>query len=367
MAWPVWIIDTLMFAGMVCAVLILAAYVLWLPSAGLAMGPGGIWAGLGSGLPYLVACWIVAVVNLGAWTWRHLLHRPPAVLRRQDTRRVRLPPPPPDAPDSPEDRHHRLVYLPGNEILDMELCRRHLDVRLLAPALDGLAIVHLSDLHFTGRVGKAFFRQVAEWTNGLEPDLVAITGDLVDNPDCIGWIPDTLGRLRARCGVYFVLGNHDVRTDFHRIRQAMVDAGLIPLGGRWIEVPAGGATILLAGNELPWIPPAADLRGAPPPAAEGGPLRILLSHSPDQLPWARHHRFDLMLAGHTHGGQICFPLVGPILTPSRVGVRYASGIFHEPPTILHVTRGISGEFPVRWLCPPQIVKLVLRAAGSRDA
>jgi len=366
MAWPAWLISSLMLAGMVCVVLVPVAYVLWLPSAGLALGPGsGLEAVLGSGLPYLVICWIAALVNIAAWTWYHVLHRPPDVLLRQHTRRAKFLAPA-DADGSPDHRHHRLVYLPRNEILDMELTERHLEVPHLDPALDGLTIIHLSDLHLTGRVGKAFFRQVVHWTNELGQDLVAITGDVVDNSQCIDWIPDTLGRLRAPCGVYFVLGNHDVRADFRRIHRALVDCGLIALGGRWIEVPVGETSVVLAGNELPWIPPAADMRGAPGAAIEEGPLRILLSHSPDQLPWARHHRFDLMLAGHTHGGQICFPLIGPILTPSRVGVRYASGVFHDPPTIMHVSRGVSGEFPVRWLCRPEINKLVLCAGGEAD-
>lgn len=285
--------------------------------------------------------------------------------RAERRRRVKLSGPQ-DGDDPADHRHDRLARLPGNEILDMELVERHLIVRRLAPALDGLSIVHLSDFHFTARVGKAFFHQVAEWVNQLEPDLVAVTGDIVDRPECADWIRDTLGRILARYGVYFVLGNHDVRSDFHRIHDAMTEAGLVALGGRWLEVPVASGAIVLAGNELPWIPPAADLRDAPPPAVDGGPLRILLAHSPDQLPWAQRHHFDLMLAGHTHGGQICFPLVGPILTPSRVGVRYAQGVFHEPPTIMHVTRGVSGEFPVRWLCPPEIVKLVLHAPRESE-
>jgi len=93
----------------------------------------------------------------------------------------------------------------------------------------------------------------------------------------------------------------------------------------------------------------------------GGPLRIVLSHSPDQLKWAQTHDADLLLAGHTHGGQVCFPLVGAILTPSRVGVKYSSGIFYAPPTIMHVTRGVSGRFPIRLNCPPEMARLVLRA------
>jgi predicted MPP superfamily phosphohydrolase len=93
-------------------------------------------------------------------------------------------------------------------------------------------------------------------------------------------------------------------------------------------------------------------------------VRILLAHSPDQLSWARRNDIDLMLAGHTHGGQIRFPLIGPILAPSRYGVRYAAGTFYLPPVVMHVSRGISGLQPLRFNCPPELTKLVLRCVSS---
>ncbi len=309
-------------------------------------------------LPYLVACWLAAPVALVAWTRRTFFRPPPQPLRWDRRRLDRLLGT--AAPAGSDDhRHHFVVRLPGNQTLHLGLVERGLDVAGLPPALDRLALVHLSDFHFTGRVGKAYFQEVVERVNRLEPDLVAITGDLVDRAECIEWIPDTLGRLRGRFGVYFVLGNHDLKVDTRRLRAVLVDSGLIDLGGRRQEVEVRGVPVLLAGNELPWIPPAADFGGAPPPLGQGGPLRIALSHSPDQLDWARRHEVNLLLAGHLHGGQIRLPLIGPIMSPSRRGVTYASGVFYHPPTILHVSRGLSGELPFRFRCPPEIVRLVL--------
>jgi predicted MPP superfamily phosphohydrolase len=89
-------------------------------------------------------------------------------------------------------------------------------------------------------------------------------------------------------------------------------------------------------------------------------LSILLSHSPDQFARAQREGYKLMLAGHVHGGQIRPPIVGPMLSPSHYGVRFASGVFHRPPTLLHVTRGVSGMIPLRFNCPPEVAKLVLR-------
>ncbi len=146
------------------------------------------------------------------------------------------------------------------------------------------------------------------------------------------------------------------------LRERLRNLGLVDLGGRWIELEHRGAKMVLAGNELPWFPPAADMQTCR--TTRDGSLRILLSHSPDQFEWAQRWKFDLMLAGHLHGGQVCFPVVGPILAPSRNGVKYASGTFEAGGTVMHVSRGTCGEFPLRLNCPPEISKIVLRACPT---
>ncbi len=309
---------------------------------------------------YVGVCAAGAGMAIAHWVWRNILLGPPALIRSQQTRSLSLQGIG-DAVTSEEHAHHFLIHLPGNEILDLDLSERAIDVPRLPAALDGLSIVHLSDFHFTGRVGKAYFREVVRVANHARPDLIAVTGDLVDDRRCLDWIPDTLGQLTARYGVYFVLGNHDLWNDGEEIRRMLTDHGLVDLGGRWVMAEARGEPIVLAGNELPWIAPAADLRFCPRRTPGGGPIRIVLSHSPDQIKWAQAQDVDLLLAGHTHGGQIRFPILGPLLTPSQAGVRYASGIFYAPPTIMHVTRGVSGEFPVRLNCPPEMAHLVLHA------
>jgi predicted MPP superfamily phosphohydrolase len=105
--------------------------------------------------------------------------------------------------------------------------------------------------------------------------------------------------------------------------------------------------------------------GAEPEGLKGCPedgFRLCLSHTPDHLPWARRHGIDLMLAGHVHGGQIRLPVIGSVFVPSRYGRRYDCGTFHEPPTLLHVSRGLGGEEPLRFNCRPEVTKLILRPA-----
>jgi predicted MPP superfamily phosphohydrolase len=255
-----------------------------------------------------------------------------------------------------------LSRLPGNEVLNLLVHEKQLVVPRLSAAHEGLRIVHLSDLHMSGRITKTYFAQVVDRVNATQPDVVAITGDIVERNHCLDWIPDTLGRLRARGGVYYVLGNHDKKVDVFRLHQALADAGLIHVGGRCEEVAVGNSRLILAGNALPWFGPACDFSACPAHNADGQPLRMLLAHSPDQFAWAQANEVDLMLAGHNHGGQICLPLFGAILAPSLHGVRYAAGAFCSGNTVLHVSRGTSCLTPIRWNCPPEIAVLVLRSA-----
>ena len=309
---------------------------------------------------YLTICWIMAAIGIVAWMARRCSRQAADVVLAHDSRSVCLA----DRSTS----HSPLLGLPGNQSLRIDIARHSLCIDRLHPDLDGFSIVHLSDLHFSGKVGKGYFEEVVRLCNELKPDLVAITGDLADKSPFIDWIPDTLGKLQSRCGVFYLLGNHDIRVDLKRLRATLNTAGLIDLGGCWKEIHvvknAIGYPIVLAGNELPWFPPAADMRDAPARRADGQPLRILLSHSPDQFDWAVAADFDLVLAGHLHGGQFRLPLIGPMLSPSHKGVRYASGTFYSRPTVMHVSRGVSAEIPVRFNCEPELARLKLHSGPS---
>jgi predicted MPP superfamily phosphohydrolase len=259
------------------------------------------------------------------------------------------------------------VRLPGNDAFRLELNEKDIHLPRLPQGLDGLSIIQLADLHFCGKVQQSFFRAALDWVQAQTPDVLVMTGDLVDPVECMPWIEELLAPLAARLGKFFILGNHDIWfKDASLVREAMGRLGWTYLGGRWQTAHWDGHEVLLAGNELPWIGPAADLKGAPPPAREGGPFRLLVAHTPDQFGWARRHEFDLVLAGHMHGGQYRLPVVGPFLAPSRQGVRYASGLYTETPSTLHVSRGLSCLTPWRINCPTEVSRLVLRAAPLSD-
>ena len=258
--------------------------------------------------------------------------------------------------------------IPGNkahEIVSEQLTFR---IPRLPKDLEGLKICHLSDFHLTGQIDRSYFERIARMANEFKADLILITGDLVDEEECLDWIEPIFGILSARHGVFYVLGNHDRRIhDEKMYRQRLDAAGMVGVSGTWQTVSIKGATIAIAGNELPWYPYAKGLRDYEQPVgsdADGdGLLKILLSHSPDQCTWARRYNFDLMLAGHTHGGQARIPVIGPFVAPSRFGVRYAGGTFMVGEMLMHVTRGISGDKCIRINCPPEIGLITLTGNG----
>ncbi|MEX2169518.1 MAG: metallophosphoesterase [Pirellulales bacterium] len=252
-----------------------------------------------------------------------------------------------------------LGSLPGNEVLRVHIHEKQLVVPSLPVALDGLRIAHLSDLHMSGRLSAEYYEAVVESVNEWEPDLVAITGDIVEDAEWIDRAGEILGRLRAASGVYFVLGNHDRKTDHEGIRRVLIAEGQCDVGGRSMELTLRGEQVLIAGNELPWFPMHQEIGG------DAAGLRLLLAHGPDQFAWAQQRGFHLMLAGHNHGGQVCFPLIGAIVAPSVSGTRYAGGIFRRGDTLLHVSRGTGSLSPLRWNCPPEIALLTLRTADGR--
>jgi predicted MPP superfamily phosphohydrolase len=313
------------------------------------------------GAYFLTCCGVLAYVAV-SWLFRRLSDVPPTALLEANTTIYDVK----RATGQPLIRGAlatALSIVPRNEMTMLSVTEKTLALSSLDSRLDNLTIAHLSDLHFTGKLTREYFDFVIDRVNELEADLVVVTGDIVDNDECVAWIPETLGRLQARCGKFFILGNHDKRvSDVPGLRRTITDCGFVDLGSRYRQLTIEGCKILLAGNERPWFgtAPAVPPRETDTDAAP--PLRILLSHSPDQIPWARRQNFDLMLAGHTHGGQIQLPLIGPIVSPSYFGVKYASGMFYEAPTLVHVSRGVSGLDPIRINCLPEVTKLILRPA-----
>jgi predicted MPP superfamily phosphohydrolase len=241
----------------------------------------------------------------------------------------------------------------------------------LPPEFDGLRIVHVSDTHYGPYVSMPFLEQVFERANALGGDLVLLTGDYVHyTPESIGPGIDALRRLQARYGAAAVMGNHEhwegaeaCRERFRRIGLPLLDNArlfLTPDGLGEACVP--GRSVCVAGVGDLWEDEVSfekALDGVP----EDVP-RIILSHNPDAAEIADpRHRIDLMLSGHTHGGQISLPVIGPPVAPSAYGEKYLGGLCQGPSCPVVVSRGVGlAGVPLRLGVPPELGVITLRRA-----
>jgi len=247
--------------------------------------------------------------------------------------------------------------LPLNELHWIQSVTEQLAIVRLPQTLSGLRVGHLSDIHLTGYMASEYYHRAIECMVNQNPDVVVLSGDLIDYEHCLGQVQPLLEPLKPRYGCYFVLGNHDRRLpDVERLRSMITELGWFDLGKQSRSTEIRGEEVYFIGNERPWFNPkercndekrTADYR-------KSAAFRIGVSHSPDQITWARKLDLNLLFCGHNHGGQVRLPILGPLVAPSYFGSRYASGWFYESPTWMRVSRGLSGTQPLRFRCMPEV-------------
>ncbi len=234
----------------------------------------------------------------------------------------------------------------------------------LPPGLAGLRVGLLTDAHHDAARPLNILARGVALLNAAEPDLILLGGDYVvsraaDFERCAA----ILGRLRAPLGVYAILGNHDYWPGGDLIAAKVAAAGPIMLRNRSRRLVApGGAPFWLVG-----LDDAVRGRHDIDAALAGVPrdaFRLLLAHEPDVADGlhARGARADLQLSGHTHGGQVVLPRIGPLLLP-RLGRRYVRGLHLAAPWPIYTSRGL-GAVPPYWRlnCPPEVTVLTLTSA-----
>ncbi|MFQ5694540.1 MAG: metallophosphoesterase [Terriglobia bacterium] len=227
----------------------------------------------------------------------------------------------------------------------------------------GLRLVQLSDIHHGLYTRLDEVEKAVELANSLEPDLVALTGDFVSNsPNYIEPVARVLGGLRARLGLFAVLGNHDYRVGADQMTRALEDYGIQVLRNRHVVLRRNGTGLTLAGvddvrrNE-------ANLRLALLGAKEDWPT-VLLCHNPALTPLAAVRGVDLVLSGHTHGGQVGVPRLRRFARARGLRVPLDHGLHQVGETQLYISRGIGTVvLPVRWRCPAEIPLLRLESNG----
>jgi len=235
-------------------------------------------------------------------------------------------------------------------------------------ALDGLRIAVLSDIHVDNWfITEKKLRTIVERTNQRQPELIVILGDYIagDGRTKARVEPEVfapvLKDLRAPLGVYSVLGNHDWWYSGAKVRKALEQNGIKVLEDQSAKVDARGTSFWLVGLADLWTRPQriADTVATVP---EGQPL-IALTHNPDIFP-NLPQRVPLLLAGHTHGGQVRFPIIGPVVESSKYG--WVHGHLFANNHHLFITTGIGTSIiPVRFGLPPEIVILTLKS-GSQN-
>jgi predicted MPP superfamily phosphohydrolase len=263
------------------------------------------------------------------------------------------------------------------------LMRRDVPVAARAPSI---SILHLSDTHL-GRHNRglaAWLRTLPEQM-GEMPDLVVATGDMIDDDSGIAPLIDALARLDARSGKFYVLGSHDYfhstvrgfvtgalrlysrsrapvttrRTDVNRLRRGLDSAGWVPVLNTTKIVSLGHRTIRVVGIDDPFLKRHRTDHIARGP---GDDLALGLVHTPDVVAEWALAGFDLVLAGHTHGGQVRLPVAGALVTNCSLPRGLAAGLHRVGDTWLHVSQGLgTSKFsPVRFLCPPAATLLRVR-------
>ncbi|MCA1993470.1 MAG: metallophosphoesterase [Coleofasciculus sp. S288] len=253
----------------------------------------------------------------------------------------------------------------------------------LPTSLQGTKLVQLSDLHYDGlRLSENMLDRAIEVSNQAEPDLVVLTGDYItDDPTPIRQLVQRLKHLQSRAGIYAVLGNHDL---YYRRSKAQIVEAITSIGVRvlWNEVvhPLGVGLPIVGladfwSSEFDPAPVMNQLDAKIP--------RIVLSHNPDSAEPLQQWRVDLQLSGHTHGGQIVIPKVGPIPAlfqrlrqnlPKSVHRRipymkectrvvnhweWAQGLHRVGNNLLYVNRGLGTYPPGRLFCPPEVTVVTL--------
>jgi predicted MPP superfamily phosphohydrolase len=235
-----------------------------------------------------------------------------------------------------------------------QISRTTLRWEKLPPELAGMTFVQLTDIHHSNVVGRAYIRKCVDTVNSLRPDIIFLTGDYVTHsPEYIKPCVEELSRLSAPSGVFAVPGNHDYWTDIDLMSKCLDDAGIHLLVNRSCTAAVRGKELAIVGLDDLWagMPNIRKAFNDVPAGAK----KVLLMHNPDLIEDLSEQRTDIILAGHTHGGQVCLPFLGSLVTPSRFGSKYSKGLITKDGTAMYVNRGVGLVIPaVRFLCPPEI-------------
>ncbi len=235
-------------------------------------------------------------------------------------------------------------------------------VRGLDPAFDGYTIAQLSDLHIGANTPLWWGMRWVRAANDRQPDMVAITGDMVTSGVVFHEdIAALVGELRAKDGVVVSMGNHDYFGDGEPLISLLIQRGARVLRNEGIVVERGDGKLFVSAIDDTWTR-RADMTRALEARPEGTPV-VLLAHDPDKFPQAADRGVDVVLSGHTHGGQIAVPFFARYVNASKLAHHFHLGIYKRGSATLHVHPGLGTTGPpIRLGVAPAVVLIRLRAA-----
>ena len=241
-----------------------------------------------------------------------------------------------------------------NDVYDIEVTRHEIFIDDLPEAIDGYRIAFLTDTHVASFVRRDFYREIIAQVRKFDPHLVLLGGDFVTWHRHIPLMAEVfIADLRARDGVFAVLGNHDYWAGAEDVQKAMEEKGVRFLTNASVKLPLQ----LVGIDEMYRGSPDVDQAFA---EIDANQPCIGVSHHPDIIDLLGAHRLDLLLCGHTHGGQIRFPFFGAVVVPSAHEAEFAAGFHRLRNVLLYVSRGIGSIPPLRILCRPEVATFVLR-------
>lgn len=244
----------------------------------------------------------------------------------------------------------------------VQITRHELVLPNLPSAFDGLRVAHLTDFHIEFGNMEERLSKVCQLATAQGADIICLTGDYISHLDTWQEEPlyQGLRHLKASLGVFAVMGNHDYWADINQPRNALQRAGVRELRNEVVTLQRGTQQFHVCGVE-DLLVGAGDIRPVRAALPIGG-CAMMLAHEPDYLDEvAAEGRFDFMLAGHSHGGQVCLPLLGPLVLPPG-GRKYPAGHYQVGGTQLYTNRGIGVVgLSIRFFCRPELALFTLKS------